>query len=515
MAINAATHWEFRPANGVSTNGGGFAWKSLVNSTYRWTASGSGTNEFYCELAAGGDPSLPGQSGMSVTTDGKFNEDTEGAAGSLNAGEWDWADNDTLGFSTVYVRLDDGVDPDAKNIDFVQMGLTGGKDYSQQNAAQLTLTDGATSGIGVTTFTSATGGFTALMIDNMIQITSGTNVNAGWRQIVGFTDTNTITLDAAPDDGVGGASGVNFKVGGALDILTDNFFDNANAPGPIAGNPIHVQDDGTMTLTGSIVTPLDGNVDAWIKMRGYNTTRGDNPEAANRPLIAAGANSFSFDNYWWFANFRFTTTAATGWDGTNDNIWENIHSNNSSGTARTAITPSQNNRVYGCEAQSANGIGINAFNTLIVKGSYIHDCGVSGIDVDQATNFIVGNVLDTCEIGFETHATANSPSIFFTNNTVYNCPVGFNGNGNARLTILNDIFDANGTAIDFDAFEVNNFLDYNVYDNTVDIVNAIKGPHSVTGDPGMTDPANGDFTLGGGSNAVDAGLDASIAGATV
>jgi len=40
---------------------------------------------------------------------------TAGTAGSLAAGEWDWADNDTLGFSTVYVRLTTGAaDPDAR-----------------------------------------------------------------------------------------------------------------------------------------------------------------------------------------------------------------------------------------------------------------------------------------------------------------------------------------------------------------------------------------------------------------
>ena len=31
---------------------------SLVNSTYKWTASASGTNEYYLELAGGGDPGI-------------------------------------------------------------------------------------------------------------------------------------------------------------------------------------------------------------------------------------------------------------------------------------------------------------------------------------------------------------------------------------------------------------------------------------------------------------------------
>ena len=53
-------------------------------------------------------------------------------------------------------------------------------DYSLQTSAQLTVTDGATSGIGVTTLTSATGGFTSAMVGNVVHIYSGTNLTDGW-----------------------------------------------------------------------------------------------------------------------------------------------------------------------------------------------------------------------------------------------------------------------------------------------------------------------------------------------
>jgi hypothetical protein len=46
---------------------------------------------------------------------------TAGTAGSLTAGQWDFGDNDTLGFSTIYVRLSDGTDPDSKSTDYVQL----------------------------------------------------------------------------------------------------------------------------------------------------------------------------------------------------------------------------------------------------------------------------------------------------------------------------------------------------------------------------------------------------------
>jgi len=93
-------------------------WKpvSIRSADFQWTASGSGTNEYYLEAAGGGDPGIDNEPGKSLA-DGS--ELTPGSAGSLAAGEWDWADNDTLGFSTVYVRLSDGADPDSKAAGFV------------------------------------------------------------------------------------------------------------------------------------------------------------------------------------------------------------------------------------------------------------------------------------------------------------------------------------------------------------------------------------------------------------
>ena len=89
---------------------------SLVNAVYRWQASGSGTNEFYCELVAGGDPDLNEPSGI------KINDQLadKGTIGSLAAGEWGWGDNDTLGFDTLYVRLADGNDPDTKESGYIK-----------------------------------------------------------------------------------------------------------------------------------------------------------------------------------------------------------------------------------------------------------------------------------------------------------------------------------------------------------------------------------------------------------
>ena len=67
-------------------------------------------------------------------------------------------------------------------------------DYSQQDAAQLTLTD-ITSNAAGTAWASVTGGFTANMVGSCVRLSSGTNFTVGTYQITAFTDTNNVTVD--------------------------------------------------------------------------------------------------------------------------------------------------------------------------------------------------------------------------------------------------------------------------------------------------------------------------------
>lgn len=111
---------QFTASTLVSTNPDfGYApnWilESIRNDDYQWTASGSGTGEYYLRTAAGGDPGITEPD--VVQADGA--DLTVGTAGSLTASTWDWADNDSLGYSTVYVRLSDDANPDTKALGFV------------------------------------------------------------------------------------------------------------------------------------------------------------------------------------------------------------------------------------------------------------------------------------------------------------------------------------------------------------------------------------------------------------
>ncbi len=97
---------------------------NIRSSAYAWTASGSGTNEYYVRTAANANP---GFQASPPTSNGVFingSAATKASLGSLAAGNWGYGDNDTLGYSTVYVRLSGGGDPDAQvdnHIYFKQM----------------------------------------------------------------------------------------------------------------------------------------------------------------------------------------------------------------------------------------------------------------------------------------------------------------------------------------------------------------------------------------------------------
>ncbi|MHA2136255.1 MAG: right-handed parallel beta-helix repeat-containing protein [Candidatus Thorarchaeota archaeon] len=388
-------------------------------------------------------------------------------------------------------------------------------DYSNQNASELTINDGATAGIGNTTLTSAGGGFTAAMAGNVIYLQTGTNLTDGWYQITVVTDTNTVTLDRAPDDGVGGVSGADGEVGGALDILTDTFLDDTNVI--VAGQTIYIKNDGTMTLTGNIAVTNAGLNTTLIKIEGYNSSRGDDPTGTNRPLIVCGANTFGISGaYWQFKHLRLTTTEASGVSLGAYTFVFNLASNNSSGTAgRYAFGTGSIANWYGVDGQSANGVALRIGGSqTVVLSSYFHD-STNGITTGGNRLTVAKCVIDTCTNHGISLSVRDDQVII--QNTIYNCGTGIDGSTGAyNCLILNNIIDACTTGVSWGTSYTSVVLDYNCWDNTTDTSNVTKGDNAVTGDPSMTDPANGDFSIPSSSNCVDAALDAGdYTGATV
>lgn len=113
--LTIPTNITLRIIQGGTLNIGKF---SIRNATYKWTSSPSAANEFYLELAAGGDSGI-------IEPPKIWENDIvmlKGTLGSLAVGEWKWGDNDTLGYNTVYVRIAASADPDSKAVNYVEAG---------------------------------------------------------------------------------------------------------------------------------------------------------------------------------------------------------------------------------------------------------------------------------------------------------------------------------------------------------------------------------------------------------
>lgn len=193
---------------------------------------------------------------------------------------------------------------------------SGGTDYSQQTAAQLTVTDGASS--STTNLNSVTGGFTSAMVGNVLCISGGT-LTAGRYQITAYVDTNNVTLDRALNTG----SGSTVKVGGALSA-PEHADTAATYPGYVAGNVCYISSDisgtadGTKTSTRTIT--CDGTITGGeVAFIGYPSggSRSDQDVAvASMPVYTSATNSvviFSFNaaTRVRFRNIKCTHTAAT------------------------------------------------------------------------------------------------------------------------------------------------------------------------------------------------------------
>lgn len=273
----------------------------------------------------------------------------------------------------------------------------GTTDYSQQASAQLTVADGATSGIGVTTLTSATGGFTSAMVGNIVHLYTGTNLTDGWYEITAHTDTNTVTLDRAPDDGGGGVSSADVKVGGALD--TPGL---AVANATVSGHKIWIK-SGTYTLTTATPGadgPLLGasNIRLWIE--GYGSTRGDE---GTRPVIDVGAittisvvkTDSAYTNAGMMRNVEVDgqlNASVLGFDrgsGLGEDSFDICK-------ATDCTTGFSSSGTYGfCLSCESTGCG-TGFSNVSAAGCVATSCTASGFSNCSS----VGCIADSCQVGF-------------------------------------------------------------------------------------------------------------------
>ena len=165
---------------------------------------------------------------------------------------------------------------------------SGGTDWSQQTAAQYSVTDGVTA--GSTIITSATAAFGADVVGNIMYVQGGTGaVSSGWYQIITRTSSTTITVDRLT--GLTSGTGATLKIGGA-------FASPGTAAGvaTVAGMTTFIKYSSTPFTISSTTNNVSGgcisgtNATAYA---GYDTTRSLYNTDANRATVRLSSGTGS------------------------------------------------------------------------------------------------------------------------------------------------------------------------------------------------------------------------------
>lgn len=408
-----------------------------------------------------------------------------------------------------------------------------GTDYTDQDSAQLTLTDLATSGAGVTTLTSSTGGFTSAMIGNCIKITSGTNFDTGYYFVTAHTDTNTVTLDRSPSAS-GAGSGGNGKLGGAFALLEPlattgaNGLSTPSVSTPLAaGHTIYIRgagsDDPTTvdydyqgsSTNGYYVFPSGSTGTGRIRVVGYN----------GRPLMQYSGLLIYNCQWWSIENLKFKAVASATYTAFGVFAAGSYRTNSArdckfdvNGNDMQAI---QANVVFDCQITNSGSTTagtkpvINIVQFGEASGNTITDVRGDGISAVEM-GCISRNTIDSC--GGDAIALISTQTFLgtVTHNTIYNAGgdgISVEGSEPAAKLVVhsNLITDCGAFGIDIDGTSALNdrrviYCDYNAfYNNTSGEVDGLTAPANdvtLTADP-FTNAGGGDFSLnstaGGGT----------------
>lgn len=407
-----------------------------------------------------------------------------------------------------------------------------GTNFCDQDSPQLSLSDFATSGAASTTLTSATGGFTAAMIGNVIRIASGTNFQTGYYVITAYTNTNTVTLDRTPTSGGAGSGGVG-RVGGAHPgFINYGIGGTATQPtitSPLAaGHRINVRGSGSSdpgspdyTQSGYYTLTSGDETSGHIHIKGYNGRPRFN--VANLLIYDAG-----------FLRVSGIVCHATGADfavngffgvnsGNHRSFADCIFDINGIDMAvAQAVEAFLNCTIRNSGSTSAGSypaLLLDSYNA-VVSGVYCRNFrGYFATVVNMATinNSVIAGCRHGSNAAFVVNLAANSYKANFNRVTIY----GSTGSGISltaaqdifNTSINNCVFDSNGgygitcaTGTQARNDRMKPHWDYNAFrNNSSGARNAVgAGDHDVTlsADP-FTNAGSGDFSLnntaGGGA----------------
>jgi hypothetical protein len=262
--------------------------------------------------------------------------------------------------------------------------VSGGTDWSQQDAAQYSVTDAVTN--GTTTITSAAAAFGTDVVGNLAYVQGGTgSVVAGWYQVISRTNATTIVVDRST--GLTAGTGVTLKIGGAL--ATPGL---AASLMTVSGMRTWVKYSATVysltTSTAGAGGPIAMGSGVACSIEGYDVTRGD--RTGNRPT------------------YRWTAASSVAWVAT------------LSGNAYQSIA---NIILDANSVASVNGVRLTGTKTYIVDVVVLG--AVTGYSM--ATGYCINSKASSCTTGFS--YSADNGGLGLAECYATGCTTGFSCTG--------------------------------------------------------------------------------------
>lgn len=414
----------------------------------------------------------------------------------------------------------------------------GGTDYTQQDAAQLTLADLNSS---TNHITSATGGFTAAMVGNAI------NLGTTFYFITARNSSTDVTVDRTVSPGLAAATGsVGGAWGGSSGVNPFYLADAGRATHnkPVPGNIIYVYGSGS-DAPGSADYTFTGTTNAvngYALLANGDTTNGrvefvgenGRPRVHGTGCVVQASTMNRIANFYFYATSN--NSGSNGVIRMTRSIIENcvINTNNQSTLAGLSLRGgiAVNNEIWSgttSPSTSAGSIGIQSpsgTNTgyhVTIIGNKIHHMGGAGLSLTNPSMADLGNNWIYANIGNGitfTETDTNNGSALYNNVIDGNTGDGLNVNNLNSFSTINAIcgnifsnnnrsgkFGINIAAGTLAAVEkIRRFLNFNFfYNNTTHrSTNYAAGPDDVdlSADP-YTNAAAFDFSLnrtaGGGA----------------
>lgn len=373
-------------------------------------------------------------------------------------------------------------------------------DYSQSTAAKINGVADFNAVGASTTLTSATAGFTPVMVGNLFhQTTTGTGAFGvvGWYEIVSYTNATTVVLDRTPNSGTASVNTTGY-VGGAMSMnstLDDALFESFSGTNGTGGMHVFLKNGTFSTAQGISLTIGIGGTTAPIVLEGYNTIRGDSPTGTNRPTFNNGANAVTLNNYFDIYNIIFTGTTATLMTAAAGNKFFNCKMTNTSTTAaRNAHTAGTGSYLQNCELISYRGTGIilSTVNSAVM-GCYLHDSNI-GVIINATGG--VGTFVH-CIIADNVTAALNTGAAVTAGFNVINCTLygaenklGIGGQfiaDTSAFRVVNSIIYGFATGMAPAGAQTVMIDMYNTYfNNTADVSNFQKATTSIALNPNFT-----------------------------